>query len=95
VAGRYEVSLDGDLALLAYQWEGDHTIAYLHTEVPEALAGRGVGSALARAALEDARTRGLTVVPYCPFVSAYLRRHREYLSLVSSAFRERLADGES
>jgi uncharacterized protein len=88
-AQRYEAHIDGELALIQYELRGDH-IYILHTEVPEALEGRGIGGALARAALEDARARHLTVVPHCPFVSAYIRRHPEYLDLVDLAYRPRL-----
>jgi predicted GNAT family acetyltransferase len=86
---RYEAHIAGALALIQYQ-RRDGRIVFLHTEVPEALEGRGVGSALARAALDDARARHLTVVPLCPFVSAYIRRHPEYLPLVDAAHRARL-----
>jgi predicted GNAT family acetyltransferase len=89
-AHRYEARLNGGLALIEYQREGKRII-YLHTEVPVALEGQGIASALARGALEDARARNLTVVPLCPFVSAYIRRHQEYLPLVDTAYRARLA----
>jgi len=62
----------------------------MHTEVPDAIEGRGVGSALARTALNDARANGLTVVPSCPFVSAYIKRHPAYLDIVDAAYRRRL-----
>ena len=86
---RYEAHVDGSLALLQYERRGND-IVLLHTEVPDALGGRGVGSALARSALEDAHTRKLTVVPLCPFVSAYIRKHLEYLALVEPHHRARL-----
>ncbi len=86
---RYEVQIDGSLAVVQYERDGNEIII-LHTEVPEALEGRGVGSALARSALEDARARDLTVVPVCPFVSAYIRKHPEYLALVAPRHRTRL-----
>jgi hypothetical protein len=54
----------------------------VHTEVEEAVEGTGVGSQLVREALDDFRARGLGVVPVCPFVSAYLRRHPEYADVV-------------
>lgn len=88
-AQRYEAWVDGMLSILAYERRGD-AIIFDHTEVPNALEGRGVGSALARAALDDAAARGLTIVPRCPFVSAYIRRHPEYLPLVDPADRARL-----
>ena len=86
---RYEVQVDGSLAVVQYERRGNEIIL-LHTEVPEALEGRGVGSALARSALEDARARNLTVVPLCLFVSAYIRKHPEYLALVEPHHRARL-----
>jgi predicted GNAT family acetyltransferase len=86
---RYEASIDGVLAHVQYSRTGNR-ITFLHTEVPPALEGRGIGSTLARVALDDARARGLEVVPLCPFVSAYIRRHPEYLPLVVREHRARL-----
>ena len=86
---QYQAQIDGSLALIQYKRRGND-IVLLHTEVPAALEGRGVGSALARSALEDARARHLTVVPLCPFVSAYIRRHPEYLAVVEPSYRVRL-----
>src|SRR5262245_17219167 len=89
VAQRYEARVDGALSLIEYERQGDRII-YLHTEVPRALEGRGIAATLARTALEDARARNLSVVPLCPFVSGYIRRHTEYLALVDPAYRARL-----
>jgi uncharacterized protein len=59
-----------------------------HTEVNQDLEGQGVGSSLIEYALKDIRTRGLHVVPMCPFVVAYIKRHRdEYIDLVAAAHR--------
>ena len=88
-AQRYEVALDGLLSLLDYERAGDR-IVYTHTEVPDALEGRGIGSRLARTALDEARAQNLTVVPRCRFVSAYIQSHPEYLPLVDPAYRSRL-----
>lgn len=78
---RYQAEVDGSLAILEYRREGDQ-ITFTHTDVPESLEGRGVGSALARYALDDARASGLRVVPQCPFVRGYIERHGEYRDLV-------------
>ena len=83
VAERFEVQLDGSIALLQYRRLGER-IVYIHTEVPDALAGRGIGGALARTSLEFARAQHLTVVPLCPFVRAYIQQHPEYQTLVAS-----------
>ena len=80
-AGQFEIAEDGQIATLAYS-ERDGKLYLIHTEVPKALGGRGLASALARTALEYAKQNQLTVVPYCPFVRAYLQRHPEYASLV-------------
>jgi predicted GNAT family acetyltransferase len=73
---RYEVSVDGSLAQLVYREVGDR-LALVHTEVPDELGGQGLGGELARYALDDAMTRNLTVVPYCPFVQSWLKKHPE------------------
>jgi uncharacterized protein len=88
-AHRYEARVDGRLAQIVYEREGDR-IAYLHTEVPEELEGRGIAGQMAKAALDEARAQGLTVVPLCPFVSGYIRRHPEYLDIVDPSYRARL-----
>lgn len=80
-AQRFELQLDGQLAELRYRMNGDQII-YHHTQVPEALAGRGIGSRLAKHALEYAREQGLGVVVECPFVRGYLERHPEYKDVV-------------
>lgn len=78
---RFEIELDGELALLEYIRAGKN-ITYTHTEVPKAMEGKGIGGKLARYALEFARDNDLKVIPICPFVTAYLRRHPEYHPLV-------------
>jgi predicted GNAT family acetyltransferase len=78
---RYEMEVDGETASLHYRL-ADGVITLAHTEVPPALGGRGVGSRLARAVLDDVRRRGLKVVATCPFVGAFLGKHPEYHDLV-------------
>ena len=76
---RFEIPLDGELAVLDYQ-ERPGEIAFVHTGVPEPHEGRGVGTALVRAGLAYARSKGLKVIPRCSFVAAYMRRHKELAS---------------
>ena len=79
---RYEILSDGELlGLIRYRVEPG-IVVLVHTEVDEAAEGRGVGSRLVKGALDDIRARGLGLVPLCPFVAAYLRRHPEYADLV-------------
>ncbi len=80
-ARRYELEVDGGLALAAYRIR-DGRITFTHTEVPDALEGRGIGSKLVKAALDDARARALKVVPACPFVKHYMDKHPEVQDLL-------------
>jgi predicted GNAT family acetyltransferase len=79
---RYQLALDdavvGELVYLQRPGE----LVLLHTEVSDELEGQGLGAKLVTEALDDIRARGLQLVPLCPFVSAYLRRHPEYADLV-------------
>lgn len=80
---RMEAHVAGHTAFLEYKRSGT-TITFVHTYVPPALEGYGVGGKLARAGLEFARSAGLKVVVVCPFVMSYIRRHSEYSGLVQS-----------
>jgi predicted GNAT family acetyltransferase len=82
-ASRYEARIGGNLAgFVAYDLQPGR-ITFLHTETNEGYEGKGVGSRLAAGALEDARRRGLAVIPLCSFVAGYIRRHSEYGDLVA------------
>jgi predicted GNAT family acetyltransferase len=78
---RYELEVDGEVAFIDHVGEGD-AVAFLHTEVPKSMEGKGIGSKLVRGALDDARRRGFKVVPRCPFVQEYATRHPEYQDVV-------------
>lgn len=90
---RYELSVEGQIAYSEYNRLAN-AIMFTHTEVPESLEGQGVGSALARGALDDVRAQGMQVIPLCPFVAAFIRRHPEYLDIVSPVSRRQVS-GES
>ena len=79
---RFEATVDGRTSVLTYR-EGDGRVTLIHTEVPSDLRGRGLADLLARAALDDARRRGLAVRPLCPFVQAFMKRHPEYADLAT------------
>jgi predicted GNAT family acetyltransferase len=81
-AHQYELEVDGQLALAAYR-PGHGRITFTHTEVPDALEGRGIGSKLVEAALEDVRAQGLKVVPACQFVKHYIDKHPEVQDLLA------------
>ena len=78
---RFEIGDGDDIAVANYHL-APGVITFTHTEVPEALQGRGIASRLIRGALEAAQAKGLKVVSRCSFVSAYLARHPEFNDLV-------------
>lgn len=79
---RFELTRDGTTAVLEYAREG-RRVVLTHTEVPEALAGHGVGSALVRGALDLLRAEGAQAVPRCEFAAAWIARRPEYQDLVA------------
>lgn len=79
--GRFELERDGHVAYLDYSL-GAGVLSLIHTEVPEALRGTGIGSELVQSALEYARENHLRVDVVCPFVAAFIERHAEYADLV-------------
>ncbi|OLT14518.1 hypothetical protein BJF78_18855 [Pseudonocardia sp. CNS-139] len=84
--GRFEIHLDGRLAGFAQYRVSPGTITFTHTEIDTAYEGRGLGSSLAKAALDTARARGWAVHPLCPFVRRWIERHPDYQDLVPAGF---------
>ena len=78
---RYEFQIDGHTPLLEYI-KAKGKIYLTHTEVPPQLEGRGIGSALIKQVLEDIEQKELTLVPLCPFVAMYIKKHPEWRKLV-------------
>ncbi|UED86281.1 GNAT family N-acetyltransferase [Streptomyces profundus] len=83
-AKRYEARVDGEagVAGVADYLRTTELIAFLHTEVAPEYEGRGVGSALARTALDEARAANLRVLATCPFFAAWIARHPDYQDLL-------------
>jgi len=79
---RFELNLDGHLAELVYRRRADRLVL-VHTAVPEALGGQGIGGRLVEAALKRAASEKLTVVPLCPFTRTWLERHPDAASAVN------------
>jgi predicted GNAT family acetyltransferase len=84
LASRWEARVDGVLAGAAAYQRSDGVVTFTHTVVEEAFEGQGVGGALARTVLDDAREQGLTVVPRCPFIAGWIEHHPDYADLVSA-----------
>lgn len=80
-SNRYEFQLENSTAFIQYK-KTKSNIYLIHTEVPQELWGQGVGSAIVLAALRDIKDKKLTLIPYCPFVARYIKRHPEWQTLV-------------
>ena len=80
---RYEIYVDGALAgFSAYRDEPGRRVI-THTKIDDDFEGQGIGSALARGALDDVRRKDVAVVPRCPFIAGYISRHPDYADLVA------------
>lgn len=93
---RYEIIIDGDIAGFAdYDRQNGH-VRFLHTEVDEAYAGRGLAKQLVTTMLDDVAERELQAVPVCPYVKKVIRDDADaYLELVPEEARDELAAGSS
>ena len=78
---RFELSLDGGTALVAYRRDGDRLVL-VHTEVPEEFGGQGVGSKLAKGVFELLRASGRKAVVRCEFLQGWLAKHPDYNDVV-------------
>ena len=83
-ASRYELRVGTDLAgFVEYRLRtGDTMISLVHTEIEPAFQGQGLATHLARYSLDDARKRGLGVLPFCPYINSWIKKHPEYTDLV-------------
>ena len=79
---RFEIPVYGEVAGFTEYRRRPRLIAFIHTLTDPRFEGQGRGSELVRAALSQARSDGLSVLPFCPFVRSYIARHTEYLDLV-------------
>jgi hypothetical protein len=89
---RFEVRLGGDTAFAEYRLKPGK-IVLPHTVVPPAFEGKGVASALARYAFDAARTRGLKVIPTCPFMAGWIKKHPEAQDVVDDSCKAELGIG--
>jgi len=90
-ATRYEVTANGELAgFLTYRLH-ENRVVFLHAEVDEKFEGHGVGSRLAREALDDVIRQGKQITPLCPFVNEYIHRHLQYVEHVDAVHRPEFA----
>ena len=81
--GRYVTLVNGHEAEMTYSKAGMERIIIDHTGVPKALGGMGVGVALVKRAVEDARRDGIKIIPLCPFAKAQIRKHAEWQDVLA------------
>lgn len=81
--GRFEITLGDETAFLSYQ-NRPGSIIYIHAQVPPVFRHQGIAGLLTKTALDYARSKGLKVVPHCPYVANYIRLHPEYQDLVAT-----------
>lgn len=86
---RFEIRLGGELVGFASYDLRPGVVAFLHTEIDPSFEGRGLASRLIRAALDDVRKRGLSVLPFCPYVLSWIERHPDHVDLVPAGERGR------
>lgn len=79
---RFEINLADGTAFIQYTKRGEDVYNLYHTEVPPQFGGKGVGSTLAKGTLEYIKAESKQIIPTCPFVAAYLKKHPEYKDLV-------------
>ena len=84
----FELREGKEIAFLEYRFYKKN-IAFMHTEVPESMIGKGIASALAKFAFDYAKQIGKLVMVYCPFVAAFLKRHPEYNEQLDKEFYQR------
>ena len=90
---RFELEIDDEVAKAWYRRSG-HVVTFTHTDVPDSLAGKSVGSRLAAGALDAVRAAGDKVIAVCPFITAFMRRHHEYDDLLAEPLKQKV-EGKS
>ncbi|MEU8383124.1 GNAT family N-acetyltransferase [Streptosporangium sp. NPDC048865] len=91
-ASRFEILLDGEVAgFVEYRLRAGKII-FTHTEILPEHGGKGLGGRLVSAALDASRSAGRSVVPLCPFVARYIRRHPAYKDLVPEGYHDLLEE---
>ncbi|MFF2327185.1 MULTISPECIES: GNAT family N-acetyltransferase [unclassified Streptomyces] len=78
---RYEILVDGRTAGLTAYRDRDEQRVFYHTEIDDAFAGQGLASTLVQQALNDVRASGKRIVPVCPYVAKFLKKHEEFADI--------------
>lgn len=80
---RYEL-FDGDtvIGMTVYGLPDTGHVDFVHTEVDPDYSGRGLAGVLTEAAVKDVQSQGKRVIPHCPYVRNWLRKHAEFNAIV-------------
>lgn len=78
---RYEILVDDQRAGLTAYRDHDDRRVFFHTEIDDAYAGQGLASILVEQALTDVRASGMRIVPVCPYVAKFLKKHEEFADI--------------
>ncbi len=78
---QFELYSDGHVSWIEYILTGNKII-FAHTEVPQKLEGKGIASKLVKLALENIESRGLKLIPLCPFTASYIKKHPEWMGVL-------------
>lgn len=80
---RFELEVEGKIAIIEFQKIEPNVLDLIHTEVPDELAGKGIGSKLVSGALEHCKDNNLQIIPSCPFIKSYIDKHPEWKELLA------------
>jgi len=83
---RFELEVDGHIAFIEYIIDKDNIMYLTHTEVPNALSGKGIGKTIVDKTLNYIKDNGFTLAPLCPFVAAYLKRNPGWQSILANGY---------
>ncbi len=80
---RFELEIENQIAFIEFDKIEPNILDFVHTEVPEELSGKGIGSKLAKSALQYCKDNNLKVIPSCPFIKTYIEKHSEWQPLLA------------
>ena len=82
---RFEVTLDGKVAVIEYI-RAEDKMYLTHTEVPNEFEGKGIASKMVKQVLQKIKDEGLKLVPLCPFIASYIKRHPEWKEILAKGY---------
>ena len=83
-ANRFAARIGDKIAYLSYEKEGEKILNYAHTWTPPKHRGKGIAAKITKAALDYARENGFSVIPSCPYVNTFIKKHPEYQDMIKT-----------